>query len=435
VKISNLSAAVMVAMLMGSPLYARSGDDTGKVAKTGSTKTLKNSEFKSKESDWTFNGQTVFYYQTADAQGKGSIFDQGPTSANSGWAKAAAGFQLSATNTDLGNGFGAGFEVSGLSSLGLEKHVVSGLVQNAGGTSDGFTAATVSKGYLTYALNNTNIKIGRQYLPKSLSPFAFSEGWTVFKNSFDAALFVNSDIKDTTLVYAYVTRRNNSVGNLNDYNRFFGSDVAHMITAQNTSFDGVTLTGSFYSLPDATVDGTATALWFDAIFKYDGVNVAFQTGSIGGDAVPDDNNAYGVKLSGKIGDFDTSFAYSSAGDGTLNIANLAGAGVKSPLYTQAILNQNTIKRDSDSVKVTAAMKALGGKFIVAYINSDLGVTALPSVFGTGVGGQGNYQEIEFIYKKSVGKHIKLFAAFINQNDDRQVDESQNFVRLWARYTF
>jgi len=431
-KKSTLSTVILAAIFTSAPMYA---DDSDHSVKSSSSKHSSSTSSVSVASKWDFKGQTVLYYQTADAQGNGSIFDQGPTSDSSGWAKAAAGLQLSATNKDLGNGIGAGFEVSGISSLGLEKHVVSGLVQNAGGTSDGLTAATVSKGYLTYALDSTSIKVGRQYLPKSLSPFAYSEGWTVFKNSFDAALFVNSDIKNTTLVYAYVTRRNNSVGNLNDYGRFYGSDVAHMITAQNTSFDGVTLTGSFYSLPDATPDGTATALWFDAKVKYDGMNFAFQAGSIGGDAVPEDNTAFGIKVSGKLGDFDTSFAYTSASDGTLNIANLAGAGVKSPLFTQAILSQNTIKRDSDSIKITAAMNAMHGKFIFVYINSDLGATALSSVFGTGVGGSGNYQEIEFIYKKSLGQHVKLFAAYINQNDDRQVDDSQNFVRLWARYTF
>ncbi len=402
-------------------------------------------------SDWNFSGQGVIYYQTTDGNGNGSLFDQGPSSADSGWAKAAAGVQLGAVNKNLFGAIGAGVELSGLSSLGLQSDVVSGLVQNAGtvnkvvtnedGTTttttyDNSNSAAITQAYLTAGFGGTSIKIGRQTLPKSLSPFAFSEGWNVFKNTFEAALFVNSSIPDTTLVGAIVKSRNNSVGNLNDFQSFYGAHKVFMLTAQNKSVSGLTLTGTYYLLPDATAAGDATALWGDAKFKISDYSVALQGGTIGGDAVPEDTSAFGAKVAGNFGMFGASLAYSSVDDGTLNIANLAGAGVKTPLYTQAVLNQNTIKRDSDTVKVAGSVKALGGKVIAAYITSDLGPTALPSVFGTGVGGEGTYQEIELMYKAKPTTNTKVFVAFINQNDDRQgTNDAQNFVRVWGRYNF
>ena len=426
-KKSMLTTALVSAMLFTSPaLLADTNKNAEKEKITKSAKTQK--------SGWDYSGQAAIYYQTTDSQGNGSLFDQGPKSPTEGWAAAAAGFQISATNKDLGNGIGAGVELSGISALGLHNDVVSGLVQNAGGTTDGLTGGVVNQAYLTYNFTKTNLKIGRQNLPKSLSPFAYTEGWNLFKNSFDAALLVNSSLENTTLVYAYVTRRNNSVGNLNDFNKFYDSSGVHMITAQNKSFDGVTLTGSYYSLPSATAAGTADAFWLDAKFKVSKAKIELQTGKIGGSAVPEDTKAFGLKLSGKLGQFNTSFAYSSADDGTLNIANLAGGGVKSPLYTQGVLNQNTIKRDSDSYKIAASMPALDGSFTFAYMSSDMGATALPSVFGAGVGGEGTYSEFEIIYKRSLSENTKLFTAFIRQNDDRQVDEGQNFFRIWARYS-
>ena len=422
-----LTTAVVSAMLFTSPtLLANTDKEPTKEKAPESTE--------AKKIGWDYSGQAALYYQTADGQGNGSLFDQGPKSPTEGWAVAAAGFQVAAINKDLGNGIGAGVELSGISALGLHNHVVSGLVQNAGGTSDGLTAAAVTQAYLTYDFTETSVKVGRQNLPKSLSPFAYTEGWNVFKNSFDAALLVNSSLENTTLVYAYVTRRNNSVGNLNDFNKFYGSDGVHMITAQNKSFDGVTLTGSYYSLPSATTAGTADAFWLDAKLKVSEAKVELQTGKIGGSAVPEDTSAFGIKLSGKIAQFNTSFAYSSADDGTLNIANLAGGGVKSPLYTQGVLNQNTIKRDSDSYKIAASVPALDGSFTFAYMSSDMGATALPSVFGAGVGGEGTYSEFEIIYKRSISENTKLFTAFVNQNDDRQTNEGQNFFRIWARYS-
>ncbi|MEA1879512.1 MAG: hypothetical protein U9N11_02540 [Campylobacterota bacterium] len=391
-------------------------------------------------SGWDFNGQAVVYYQTTDGQGNGSLFDANGAE-KPGFAVAAAGLQLAAVNKDVIGGIGAGFELSGISDAGLFPDLVDGLVQNAGNgvAADDeeyvLAAGALTQAYLTYGAGNTSLKVGRQTLPKSLSPFAFSEGWNVFKNTFDAALLVNTDLPDTTLVGAYVTRRNNSVGNLNDFQQFHGSDGVMMLTAQNKSISGLTLTGSYYQLPDATAAGDATAVWGDAKFKLGGYSVAVQGGTIGGDAVPEDTTAFGAKIAGNVGMFGASVAYSSVDDGTLNIANLAGAGVKTPLYTQAVLNQNTIKRDSDTIKVAAHVKALGGKVIAAYITSDLGATAMGSVFGTGATGEGTYQEIELMYKTKIGQNTKLFAAFINQNDDRQADESQNFVRVWARYSF
>ncbi len=62
----------------------------------------------------------------------------------------------------------------------------------------------IGEAYLTYGIGNTSIKAGRQTLPKSLSPFAYSENWNVFENTFDALLIVNTDISNTTLVGAWV---------------------------------------------------------------------------------------------------------------------------------------------------------------------------------------------------------------------------------------
>jgi len=389
------------------------------------------------DTGWDFNGQGVVYYQTTDGNGNGSLFDQGPKDSTSGQAAAGAGIQLNATNKDVIAGIGAGVTLNAISSLGLHREVVSGLVQNAGGTTDGLTGGALSQAFLTYGMGNTSLKVGRQYLPKSLSPFAFSEGWNMFKNSFDAVLVVNSDVPDTTLVGAYVTRANNSLGNLNDFNRIQGGDGTAMFTAQNKSIDGLTLTGTFYNVFDVAQSGKdAQALWGDAKFALGDYSIALQGGQIGGDAVSDDTTAYGAKIAGNFGMFDASVAYSSVDDGTLDIANIAGSGVKTPLYTQAILNQNTIKRASDTFKVAVGAKALGGKFGVYYVNSDLDKTAHASVLGTGAKDAGTYQEIALTYKAKVTDNATVFAAFVNQNDDRQgAEDAQNFFRVWGRYNF
>jgi hypothetical protein len=378
-------------------------------------------------SGWDFGGQGVVYYQTTDGNGNGSLFDQGPKSANEGWAAAAAGLQLSAVNKDLVAGIGAGFELTGLSSLGLQNDVVSSMVQNAS-IPGGFTGAAVTQAYLTYGIGNTSLKVGRQTLPKSLSPFAFSEGWNVFKNTFEAALVVNSDLPDTTLVYAAVGKSNGSTGNLNTFNKINANgDVVHMLTAQNKSIDGLTLTGSYYYAPDFTTADDVNVLWGDAKFAISDYSIALQGGTILakdalGGAPADDTTAFGAKIGGNFGMFDASVAYSSVDAGSVPIHNL-GTGVKTPLYTQMILNQNHIKTDADTIVLRAGMKALGGKFGIAYdITTDNATN------------NSDYQELDLTYKTKVTDNTTLFAGYVYHNDDAWAD-SENFARVWARYNF
>ena len=147
--------------------------------------------------------------------------------------------------------------------------------------------------------------------------------------------------------------------------------------------------------------------------------------------------------------FDASIAYSSVDDGTVNIENL-GTNVKTPLYTQMIFNQNSIKRDSDTVVVRAGIKGLGGKFGIAYGYSDIGNTGLPAVAGL-AGGDGEYSELDVTYKVKVwNDSTTLFAGYVYQDDDRMgdlvlvneetgdvrtFDGTQNMIRLWGRYNF
>jgi len=132
------------------------------------------------EIDLKTTGQAVVYYQTVENGGDTDFFAQGNSSAN-------AGFQLN-VNGDLGNGFGLGLQGTALGTLGLENNLVSSTMQKADGTLNG---AALTKAYITKQLGNTTLKAGRQELPKSLSPLAFSESWNVFKNTFDAVVGCN----------------------------------------------------------------------------------------------------------------------------------------------------------------------------------------------------------------------------------------------------
>jgi len=377
-------------------------------------------------SAWNFGGSAVAFTQTVDNSGNSSLFDAANT-------YSAVGVQLSAVNADIFAGIGAGVEVSGIVASSDAGFYTGG--GNAGTTSGGITQA-----YLTKGFGATSIKVGRQLLPKGLSPFAFSEGWQVFKNSFDAALVVNSNIPDTTLVYAAVVNSNRSVGpylNEDSFNKINeNGDVVHMITAQNKSVNGLTLTGSYYYAPDFALDGNdLSVLWGDAKFNVASFNVAVQGGQIDPDGLGDTTSAFGAKLGAKFGMFTAMAAYSSVGDGLVGMTNF-GTGIKSPLYTQMVLNnvgQYHAAPGSDFLKVGATAKVLGGTVKAFYGagTNDSDIT------------KGDYTELDLMYVTKITENTKLFAAYVYTDDDLYSEatatgarpSANNFVRVWARYSF
>jgi hypothetical protein len=394
------------------------------------------------ESGWKFDGNMVAYYQTRDntvANGAVAAQDLFGTDASQN----NFGIQLRAVNDNLFWGLGAGFEVTGLASINAVSDRATGSIQNAG-TYNNDIGGALTQAYLTYAIDaiDTSFKLGRQTLPKALSPFAFSEQWQPLQNTFDAALVVNSSIPDTTLVYAFVDKLNASTGDFSSFDYLNGNTVkdngVHMITAQNKSIEGLTLTGSFYYGKELLETNGLTAndtmiAWGDAKFNYDGFSIALQGGMVQDkDVLATQNDttiAYGAEIGAKFNLFDTGFdasvAYSGVDDGNAPIQNY-GTGVKTPLYTQMIANQDVIKTDTDYVMGKFGVNVLGGDFDVAFgyaiENRTLGLNNSPF-------------ELDVSYKTKVTDSTTLFAAYVMSDADITGVDAQNMVRVWARYNF
>jgi hypothetical protein len=392
-------------------------------------------------SGWDFNGEAVGYYQTMDNFGQGSLFEQNSNiggvqgqlpgfntgkNALEGISAANVGLRLGATNNDLFAGVGAGVELVGLGTLGLHNDVVDSVMQTGDGS---LNSGAVTQAYLTYGFGNTSLKVGRQTLPKGLSPFAFSETWNVFQNTFGAALVVNTDIPDTALVYVYVANAN-SHGNLSDFNDLNGNgDGVHLVTAQNKSFEGLTLTGSWYYAPDMVVVDDVNILWGDASFAISDYSIGLQGGTVltGEQGALVDTTAFGAKIGADFGMFNVGVAYTTVNDGTVGIRNLASANngfAETALYTQMLANVNFIANDNDTFVVKAGVDALGGNFGVAY-----GATS------NNVAGGADYAEIDVAYTAQITENTSVLAAYIYQDLDAAGVDTNNALRFWARYNF
>jgi hypothetical protein len=377
------------------------------------------------------DGQAVIYYQTADSFGDADLFDH---AANS---KANAGLQLD-ISADLGDGFGLGYQGTFLGTLGLEKNAVGETMQDAGDRGelgDKFDNYATTKIFLTKKLGNTTLKFGRQALPKSLSPLAFSENWNVFQNTFDAMVAINSDIPDTTIVGAYVSKANNhgggivKRGNLGEFTDMADGALpsgAYMLTIKNESVKQVPVTLSYYSLPDVTGGEGGYAIWGDVQVDA-GIPVKFglQGGQLSPENGLDETTAFGAKLSGQAGPVSATLAYTTVDDGSLGIENV-GTKVKTPLYTQMVANQNAIKLDADTAMLKLAMQAGPGKAIAQY--------AMTTANEKNLNGDGNdYSELDLLYKfKALGSDMLL--AYVMQDLDEK-DDPNNIIRFWIRHKF
>jgi len=408
-------------------------------------------------SGWEFSGTGVVYYQTSDAIPGTVALLSGGSIDDSLFAQdtsfADAGIQLRATNNDVVAGIGAGVEVSGLATLNLENWMVSDVMQSTGtsGDVDDMTdGGWISQAYLTYGFGNTSIKAGRQELPKALSPFAFSEDWNVFKNTFDAVLVVNSDLPDTTLVGAWVAGANyNAMGvlnyaqtmfmgpslnNITDFNSLNDERGVWMLTAQNKSIANLTLTGSYYFANEFITDDNLNILWGDAQYDASSFNVGVQGGTVMHDAFADDIVAFGAKVGAELAGAHLMAAYANVNDGgafgaAAGMFNIGGT--TSALYTDLLSDQlanfplhGITRFDMDKFVAKGHMDALGGTIAAAYGYTDMNAW------------NGDLNEFNLGYSVNVtdGLGLNVAYAYLSADIDNE-DEDINVVRVVATYNF
>jgi len=411
--------------------------------------------------DIVTTGQTALYYQTVgtNATGAADLFDQKASQAN-------VGVQLN-LDADLKNDFTFGSQLTYLGTTGLEKNLVGNTMQNVGGvvTNNGIQdEIALTQIYIAKKIANTTVKIGRQELPMALSPLAFSEDWNVFKNTFEAALVINSDLPNTTLVGAYVGKSNKHSDLANFTDTATRTDAsatnanvagtAYMITAQNKSLPMSTITASYYSMAKiganlvAGSDIGANAIWADVAVADKSLPMGLTLGLQAGQISPDstlgavalaDTTAMGIKAAIKPVDalsLTAAFTSVSGDDAKVNVAvKNVGTGVKTPLYTQMVLNQDAIALDNNTfmLKGVYSFGTLG-----SVIAQGTSTTAGQSNLNNRVAGvENDCTDLELLYTvKAAG--VDYLAGFINQSFSEKTAtnmDSLNAVRVWARYNF
>jgi len=385
------------------------------------------------------SGKADLFYNTMDAKagyaavsGKDDLFGKDNSAAD-------AGLNLNITADLAKNDLvtvsaGAGYTV--LTTLGLENNLVSNVWGGAHGATTGTTAnygsplggakvenaSWMNEAWVAVSLNKmskSTLKLGRMELD---TPLAFTETWSIEKNTFEAAVLINQDIPDTTLVGAYVGNGNGnetfgqdtrgvvsdgSIGTslavgavVNEGGSFntFATNGAYAAGVVNNSWKPLVAQAWYYRLT-----GLASAYWLQADLDMMGITAGLQYASVDVDAGADASSTIAAKIGYEMKDvFTISGAYSTVDkDGVLGAANTATSTGASKLYTEAWWSYGYVTAlDTDSYNITVTSPVNG---IV-----DLGLYYTAADNGA-ANDQGDLSEITLTAGKSFGPLDTTFA--------------------------
>jgi len=397
------------------------------------------------------SGDAKLYYGTDNKTQAAGVSDDLFDQANS---YADTALRLSVT-ADLTKNVSMGATAYAISTLGLENNLVAN-TWTGGHDTLVEDSAWMGELWLAGTMGKTTLKVGRMELD---TPLAFSEKWSIVPNTFDAAVVINQDIPDTTVVAAWVGKSNGSDvvnsaksaatadrdGLLRDGAKFgtFMDNGAYAIAAVNNSFKPLTAQAWYYN-----IGMVADAYWLQADIDCQlvkGVKIGAQYANID----PKENgflrngtetsSAYAFKLAYQgIEGLNLSAAYSDSDDkGTVQIQNVAAglnATGQSKLYTEAWWNYGYVgSKNAEAFNLTAEydMKDIA-KIGVYYTNVD-GAAYDHDNNGATANVDKDVSEVAVTATKSFGA-LETTLAYIStdaddQNSGKQYDSVQAYLTL------
>ena len=366
------------------------------------------------------SGDAKLFYSTDDSNG-GDLLDK-----TTSFGQAALGLGLTA---DLDKNVKATVHMTALSTLGLENQLVVNVWEGTNGVDDYYW---FDEAYLSANVAKTTVQIGRM---KLATPLVYSEEWSIAANSFEAAVAVNKDLPDTTLVGAYVGASNGAAENgapaigkanvitavnangTSNFSQFYqGAFAAGLV---NNSWKPLTVQAWYYN-----ASHVATAYWVSADLSMNGILAGAQytvTDLEGADA----GQAAAVMAGYALKDVVTlKVAYSKVGSDNNAGFNLSGAG-SSSLYTSGWWSTTLVsEKDTDAFSLSAEATVAG---------LDLGLYMVKATKGTKVDSSDSAHEETLTVSKSFGS-LDTSVAVIHTNDYSAAD-AVNTVQAYLTYNF
>ncbi|HFU74253.1 MAG TPA: porin [Helicobacteraceae bacterium] len=380
------------------------------------------------------SGDAKLFYSTNDSMDPSYTANDDAALFNkvSSAGQAALGLGVTA---DLTEGVSAGTHLTALTSLGLYNNLVANVWE--GTPEDEFW---FDEAWIAGTVGKTTGKIGRMELD---TPLVFSESWSIAKNTFEAAVVINQDIPDTTLVAAYVGQTSGSMlstksGYAGVTSDFVGASAntnfqsfwngAYAFGAVNNSWEPLTAQAWYYDAQQSV-----QAYWLQADFNMEGIvaglqytGISYVGGGLTGVAADTDGNAFAGKLGYEADSFGVSAAYSQTGEDAGAGFNLDGYA-QSKLYTEAWWNYGYITgADTSAINVTATYSM---KDIV-----DLGAY-YTMTDQTDKAGDADMTELTLEVAKSFGPLDTGLYYIMTDAKDQNNGDASNTIQVYLTYNF
>jgi imipenem/basic amino acid-specific outer membrane pore len=328
--------------------------------------------------------------------------------------------------------------------------------------------AYMGEAYLQYKNGNTTFKGGRQKLD---TPMAGSDDARMLPNLFEAHVLSNTDVKDTTLIAAHVTkfaqgsfgRAYNGAGaysdkvlsvtsgySMVDSKNYVGEFVDMGTYAIGRDTSGVSVAAAVYTgikglklqVWDYYAHDILNALYAEAnygwsyasgISPYVGVQY-IKEDNIGSDYAGEVNSDFiGAKVGAKVGNFDLSAAIShnsDDGDAAIDGGTISPWGGM-PAYTQGMVTRHQFMSGTDAWKVAASYdwKDYGINLNTGayYVEFDMGDM---NGYSTKMGSVASESGFDIIYNPQAIKNLQLR---LRGNFPREYKETTTGDFDWDEY--
>jgi hypothetical protein len=410
------------------------------------------------------SGDAQVFYSTTDAKAtstaaavngtSGTLFDKGQSAAD---AALHLGITADLAKNDLVT-VSTGAKMSIVSTLGLENNFVGNVwagshtatlptgasYGSAAGGAKVENANWFNEAYVAVTAGKSTLKVGRQELD---TPLAFTEKWSVESNSFEAAVLINQDLPDTTVVAAFVGNGNGTeafgqttsqsnvqglalaVGPVvNGDGKFttYGTNGAYALAVINNSFKPLTAQAWYYD-----VSQLAQAYWLQADLDATdlgvvGLTAGLQYTSVDVENTADASSTVALMVGYEMKDMVTVKAsYSSVSDkGLLGSVNTATSTSASKLYTEAWWNYGYVSSIDTTAMNLTIESPVQGMF-------DLGVYYTLANNGAATD-DGDLSEITITASKTLGP-VDATLAVINYEADGA--DAVNMVQAYITVNF
>ena len=303
------------------------------------------------------------------------------------------------------------------------------------------SASMLGQAYLQYKLSNTVFKVGRQQID---TPLAGSDDIRLVPNLFEAALIINSDLPNTTLIAGHVSKMMGFVDGPGD--RFH-----HMSDASPAggivSNEGVSVVAGIYSNEDIGIDAqlwdyyaheVLNAVYFDLTYSVSDFSVAGQyytyseLGQVEDASIKVGYDVFGAQGTYSNGDLglDLTLAYNKVGDSDMGVS-VFGTWGGYPEFVYAdetwFYSFGTGAQDAQAYSLAldyACTKIEGLGLTLKYIGFDLNEDY----------GSKDVDIIDVIASYEVNDNMALSATYENGTSDDTAFERDVF-KIGATYSF